>query len=159
MRDVLLEHRWSRQDGHSTRGTALHAQGSLKRPSIICRVIQHPPGPTSLTPVPPFPHRRHNFTHNRFVSATAAPLDNLNLDHDASGSRVDLSSLWIDLRPFMNRSPFVVRKDCSASRAHQAFVSLGLRHLMVVDTHNRVVRGWALCRCILAVLGDADSPA
>lgn len=37
------------------------------------------------------------------------------------------------------RSPLTVRKDCSAARAHQVFVNLGLRHLLVVDVHNHVV--------------------
>lgn len=32
-----------------------------------------------------------------------------------------------------------MRKDCSAARAHQVFVNLGLRHLLVVDVHNLVV--------------------
>ena len=34
---------------------------------------------------------------------------------------------------------FSIRKDCSAARAHQAFVSLGLRHMLVVDSHSVVV--------------------
>jgi len=59
---------------------------------------------------------RRYFTHNRYVSATATPLEALQL-HAESG--VDLRSLYIDMRPYMNRSPFTVRRDCSASRAHQ----------------------------------------
>lgn len=63
---------------------------------------------------------RRYFTHNRYVSATATPLDALQLDTAPPGSTpIDLSALFIDLRPYMNRSPFSVRKDCSASRAHQ----------------------------------------
>lgn len=34
-------------------------------------------------------------------------------------ARPDLESLYLDLRPYMNRAPFTVRKDSSASRAHQ----------------------------------------
>ncbi|WIA21477.1 hypothetical protein OEZ85_000682 [Tetradesmus obliquus] len=78
---------------------------------------------------------RRYFTHNRYVSATATPLEALQLQNGS----VDLSSLFIDMRPYMNRSPFTVRRDCSASRAHQAFVLLGLRHLIVVDAQNRIV--------------------
>lgn len=37
------------------------------------------------------------------------------------------------------RSPLTIRKDCSAARAHQVFINLGLRHLLVVDAHTRVV--------------------
>ena len=63
---------------------------------------------------------RRYFTHNRYVSATATPLDALQLDASAPGAApVDLSQLFLDLRPYMNRSPFTVHKDCSASRAHQ----------------------------------------
>jgi hypothetical protein len=35
------------------------------------------------------------------------------------GGGVDLSALYIDMRPYMNRSPFTVRRDCSASRLHE----------------------------------------
>lgn len=59
---------------------------------------------------------RHYFTHNRYVSATATPLEALQLQTDGG---VDLRSLFIDMRPYMNRSPFTVRRDCSGSRAHQ----------------------------------------
>ncbi|KAF6253336.1 chloride channel [Scenedesmus sp. NREL 46B-D3] len=78
---------------------------------------------------------RRYFTHNRYVSATATPLEALQLQNGS----VDLGSLFIDMRPYMNRSPFTVRRDCSASRAHQAFVLLGLRHLIIVDAQNRIV--------------------
>lgn len=85
---------------------------------------------------------RRYFTHNRYVSATATPLEALQLNQGLGGvgsGAVDLSSLYIDMRPYMNRSPFTVRRDCSASRVHQAFVSLGMRHLVVVDAQNRIV--------------------
>lgn len=61
---------------------------------------------------------RRYFTHNRYVSATATPLEALQLNQGPGGA-VDLSSLYIDMRPYMNRSPFTVRRDCSASRVHQ----------------------------------------
>jgi chloride channel 7 len=64
---------------------------------------------------------RRYFTHNRYVSATATPLEALQLQNGS----VDLSSLFIDIRPYMNRSPFTVRRDCSASRAHQVGSSEG----------------------------------
>lgn len=64
---------------------------------------------------------RRYFTHNRYVSASSTPLDALQLDTGApiAVGGLDLSGLFLDLRPFANRSPFTVRKDCSASRAHQ----------------------------------------
>jgi chloride channel 7 len=69
---------------------------------------------------------RRYFTHNRYVSATATPLDALQLDTVAAlAGGLDLSGLYLDLRPYMNRSPFTVHKDCSASRAHQVGVCRG----------------------------------
>ena len=38
----------------------------------------------------------------------------------------------------MNRAPLAVREEMSAARVHRTFVTLGLRHLCVVDSHNRV---------------------
>lgn len=64
---------------------------------------------------------RRYFTHNRYVSATATPLEALQLNQGLGGGSVDLSSLYIDMRPYMNRSPFTVRRDCSASRVHQVW--------------------------------------
>ncbi|MEW5297643.1 MAG: hypothetical protein WDW36_000839 [Sanguina aurantia] len=83
---------------------------------------------------------RRYFTHARYLSATAQPLDALQLDGVSTATGIaEVKTLYLDLRPYMNRSPFTVRKDCSASRAHQAFVNLGLRHLVVVDAQNHVV--------------------
>ena len=66
---------------------------------------------------------RRYYTHSRYVSATVLPLDSLHLD--TPGSVIDLNSIYIDMRPYMNRSPFTIRKDCSASRAHQvSFVNI-----------------------------------
>eukprot|EP00197_Chlamydomonas_leiostraca_P009699 CAMPEP_0202866324 /NCGR_PEP_ID=MMETSP1391-20130828/7318_1 /ASSEMBLY_ACC=CAM_ASM_000867 /TAXON_ID=1034604 /ORGANISM="Chlamydomonas leiostraca, Strain SAG 11-49" /LENGTH=886 /DNA_ID=CAMNT_0049546257 /DNA_START=42 /DNA_END=2702 /DNA_ORIENTATION=+ len=78
---------------------------------------------------------RRYYTHSRYLSATNAAIDSLQLEN----ARPDLESLYLDLRPYMNRAPFTIRKDCSAARAHQVFVCLGLRHLIVVDAHNDVV--------------------
>jgi chloride channel 7 len=52
---------------------------------------------------------RRYFTHARFVSATAQPLDELKLDTLHAGStRLDLSQMYIDLRPYMNRCVLLV---------------------------------------------------
>ncbi|PIK56463.1 hypothetical protein BSL78_06626 [Apostichopus japonicus] len=45
----------------------------------------------------------------------------------------------IDLRPFMNPSPYSVSKEASLPRMFRLFRALGLRHLVVTDGHNRVV--------------------
>lgn len=70
---------------------------------------------------------RRYFTHNRYVSATATPLEALQLNQGLGSGSVDLSSLYIDMRPYMNRSPFTVRRDCSASRVHQVRVAFAGR--------------------------------
>lgn len=84
---------------------------------------------------------RRYFTHNRYISATATPLEALQLNQGLAGASssgaVDLSSLYIDMRPYMNRSPFTVRRDCSASRVHQVgdvCPAFPLRLLVVVDS-------------------------
>lgn len=81
---------------------------------------------------------RRYYTHSRYISATPAALNDLNLLKDSNDAHF-LNTLYLDLRPFMNRAPFTIRKDSSAGRAHQVFVSLGLRHLIVVDAHFNVV--------------------
>jgi len=45
----------------------------------------------------------------------------------------------IDLRPFMNRSPFTVQRETLAMHTYRLFRTMGLRHLPVVDAWNRVV--------------------
>ena len=79
---------------------------------------------------------RRYYTHCRYISSSSQPLDGLELD--AFGNET-LTSLHLDLRPYMNRSPVTIRKECAASRAHQVFVNLNMRHLFVVDAHNNVV--------------------
>jgi CBS domain-containing protein len=39
----------------------------------------------------------------------------------------------------MNEAPLTVRKDMSAARVHRTFVTLGMRHLCVVNNHNHVI--------------------
>lgn len=47
-------------------------------------------------------------------------------------------TMYMDLRPYMNRAPLTVRQECSAARAYELFTALGLRHLCVVNDHNEV---------------------
>ena len=46
------------------------------------------------------------------------------------------ANIWLDLRPYMNRSPFVVQTHTSLHQIYRLFRSLGLRHLCVVDEHT-----------------------
>ena len=44
----------------------------------------------------------------------------------------------VDLRPFMQRNPFVVHADASLSRAYRLFRTMGLRHLFVAPPQPKV---------------------
>lgn len=44
----------------------------------------------------------------------------------------------LDLRPFMQRNPFVVHADASLSRAYRLFRTMGLRHLFVAPPAPKV---------------------
>eukprot|EP00035_Acanthoeca_spectabilis_P023009 m.447121 g.447121 ORF g.447121 m.447121 type:complete len:875 (+) comp19472_c0_seq1:188-2812(+) len=56
---------------------------------------------------------------------------------DVSRRRGD--GLQVDLRPYMDESPFSVIESFSIQRAYTVFRSMGLRHLPVVDKCNKVV--------------------
>ncbi|KAK9901698.1 hypothetical protein WJX75_008976 [Coccomyxa subellipsoidea] len=45
----------------------------------------------------------------------------------------------VDLRPFMQRNPFVVHADASLSRAYRLFRTMGLRHLFVAPPAPKVM--------------------
>eukprot|EP00884_Botryococcus_braunii_P012679 jgi/Botrbrau1/21411/Bobra.0216s0029.2 len=47
-------------------------------------------------------------------------------------------NLFLDLRPFMDQEPITVRADTAGERAYAAFVSLGMRHLVVLDWRSHV---------------------
>lgn len=53
-------------------------------------------------------------------------------------SDADLS-MFIDLRPYMDTSAFIVHESTSVSRAHRQLRTMGLRHLVVVDSNFSVV--------------------
>ena len=46
----------------------------------------------------------------------------------------------MDLRPFMQRNPFVVQADASLSRAYRLFRTMGLRHLFVAPPQPKARR-------------------
>lgn len=52
-----------------------------------------------------------------------------------SGSELEL---LVDLRPFMQRDPFIVQSDASLSRAYRLFRTMGLRHLFVCPPRPKV---------------------
>lgn len=48
-------------------------------------------------------------------------------------------AMWLDLKPFVNHSPYIVEADMSLAKVHTLFRELGLRHLFVVPRPPRVV--------------------
>ena len=46
--------------------------------------------------------------------------------------------MLVDLRPFMQRNPFVVHADASLSRAYRLFRTMGLRHMFVSPPQPKV---------------------
>jgi len=48
-------------------------------------------------------------------------------------------TLFLNLEPYLNPSPFVMRDESSLSRAFRLFRTMGLRHLVIVNVHNEVV--------------------
>lgn len=57
---------------------------------------------------------------------------------DGHGAEAGALGLMLDLGPYVNTSAAAVQSSFSVERAHMLFRSLGLRHLSVVDAHNRV---------------------
>jgi chloride channel 7 len=52
---------------------------------------------------------------------------------------VEDKQLEIDLRPYMNLSPYSLTENSNLPRLFRLFRGLGLRHLVIVDAFNRVV--------------------
>eukprot|EP01032_Pedospumella_encystans_P012074 gene12074-13992_t len=46
---------------------------------------------------------------------------------------------WLDLRPYLDSAPFTMNEHASVQRAYRVFRTLGLRHLIVTNTHNQVL--------------------
>jgi chloride channel 7 len=60
-------------------------------------------------------------------------------DTECAVDESDQAKYWIDLRPYINAGPYVVHHNTSLARTYRLFRGMGLRHLCVVDFHNRVV--------------------
>jgi chloride channel 7 len=66
-------------------------------------------------------------TYPRYIS-----LDDIQL-------REDERNYELDLRPYMNLSPYSLSENSNLPRIFRLFRGLGLRHIVIVDFHNRVV--------------------
>ncbi|XP_040212320.1 H(+)/Cl(-) exchange transporter 7 [Rana temporaria] len=60
------------------------------------------------------------------------PIQSIHVSQDERDCLMDLSE-------FMNPTPYTVPQEASLPRVFKLFRALGLRHLVVVDSHNRVV--------------------
>lgn len=55
--------------------------------------------------------------------------------HPTSSDR----SAWLDLRPYIDKAPFILNQQASLQRTYRMFRTLGLRHLIVIDNYQHVV--------------------
>eukprot|EP01038_Epipyxis_sp_PR26KG_P004229 gene4229-6005_t len=46
---------------------------------------------------------------------------------------------WLDLRPYIDSSPYTINEHASVQRTYRMFRTLGLRHLTVINRHNQVL--------------------
>jgi chloride channel 7 len=44
----------------------------------------------------------------------------------------------LDLRPYIDCAPYTINEHASLQRTYRMFRTLGLRHLCVIDLHNKV---------------------
>ncbi|GMH33746.1 hypothetical protein BSKO_01580 [Bryopsis sp. KO-2023] len=51
----------------------------------------------------------------------------------------EMEQYYVDLRPFMQRQPFLIQSNASLTRAYRLFRTMGLRHLFVVSSRPRIV--------------------
>ncbi|KAI8566237.1 hypothetical protein RHMOL_Rhmol02G0024500 [Rhododendron molle] len=76
---------------------------------------------------------RHNFSE--FVKPASSKGISI---HDIHLGPDDLE-MYIDLAPFVNRSPYIVPEDMSLTKVYNLFRQLGLRHIFVVPRASRVI--------------------
>jgi CBS domain-containing protein len=108
-------------------GTASTGSGAGSRQSPSAYSDPH----SSSSRTPPHPHPL------RFVD--------LQLDYPRFPGVEDIRleeherALWLDLTPYLHRSPYVVYASGPAMRAYALLRTMGLRHLPVIDERNRPV--------------------
>jgi len=47
--------------------------------------------------------------------------------------------LWLDMRPYMDTAPYTIEVTASIERSYKLFRTMGLRHLVVLDSNHEVV--------------------
>ena len=84
-------------------------------------------------------NRYQNMTHDAFLSDYPRyPSIDTVLAANAH-INVNDEDLYLNIEPYINPSPFVMRDESSLSRAFRLFRTMGLRHLVIVNVHNEVV--------------------
>ncbi|KAJ1434290.1 chloride channel [Ochromonadaceae sp. CCMP2298] len=63
---------------------------------------------------------------------------------------------WLDLRPYLDASPYVINEHSSVQRAYRLFRTIGLRHLLVINTKNQLL-GIVTRADLVSVHSMADS--
>ncbi|EFJ22729.1 hypothetical protein SELMODRAFT_443196 [Selaginella moellendorffii] len=93
-------------------------------------------------------YHHYHHPHRRFLSSRPPEVARIEAElarkrnlaeADMAPDKKTKKVVALDLRPFMNRAPLTVRRECSAQRVYVIFRTLGLRHLCVTDSHNRVI--------------------
>ncbi|XP_014280458.1 H(+)/Cl(-) exchange transporter 7 [Halyomorpha halys] len=86
---------------------------------------------------------RHVFNNEMVESKKKAQLMRKELSSDIETKalkwKLEEDNTVLDLRPFMNPTPYFVHLECSLSHAYRTFSALGLRHLVVVNDQYQVV--------------------
>eukprot|EP00252_Welwitschia_mirabilis_P002647 TRINITY_DN12597_c0_g1_i1.p1 TRINITY_DN12597_c0_g1~~TRINITY_DN12597_c0_g1_i1.p1 ORF type:complete len:280 (-),score=58.48 TRINITY_DN12597_c0_g1_i1:54-818(-) len=76
---------------------------------------------------------RHSLTDFvKPVSSKGLSIDDIHLTQDEM-------EMYIDLKPFVNPSPYIVPEDMSLSKVYNIFRQLGLRHIFVVPRPSRIL--------------------
>ncbi|EGD74244.1 H(+)/Cl(-) exchange transporter 7 [Salpingoeca rosetta] len=90
-------------------------------------------------------HRGYGHKIGNMVAKNELALDELTQDYPRwpKISSVDVPKedydMWMDLRPYMNPSPYLVQASCSLAKIFRLFRTMGLRHLVVVNKMNELV--------------------
>jgi len=103
------------------------------RPTPFCRGAR-PESPFGATePFNPELGQALNYTDMESIFPRFPTIEQIELTEDEAG-------MWMDLTPYMTRSPHILSSFTPVSKAYNTFLGLGLRHIVVVN-EDYSVRG------------------
>ncbi|KAK9853352.1 hypothetical protein WJX84_009701 [Apatococcus fuscideae] len=108
---------------------------------VLLRQALSMPQSGAAPAVMPYEALRRNPLADRRRAAALDPLLHISQvvkGWSGPGGEAGALALMLNLGPYVNTSAPSVQSSFSVERAHMLFRSLGLRHLTVVDAHNRV---------------------